>query len=170
MRLTVLHERIAHKKLSEEQIKAMEAEILNTLQFNLLGTSPYDIAMQTLTLAGYQEKFSSEEFEYAHKICVYLCKMALYDYDFNKTSTYSLLAASIIYIIFKIFQQINVEFIAEQNVTYKTTFKEAKPIITCNFVNLDQDHLASVEDLLKGLSVLKYSDSPSREELRTILP
>jgi len=103
IRLTVLYERIAHKKLSEDQIKTMEAEILNTLQFNLLGTSPYDIAMQTLTLAGYQDKFSSEEFEYAHKICVYLCKMALYDYDFNKTSAYSLLAASVIYIIFKIF-------------------------------------------------------------------
>jgi len=82
----------------------MEAEILHTLNFNLLGTSPYDIAMHALTLAGYQERFSTEEFSYGHKICVYLCKMALYDYEFNKTTTYSLLGASVIYIVFKIFQ------------------------------------------------------------------
>lgn len=103
MRLQVIHERIAHKKLSEEQIKSMEVEILTTLNFNLLGTSPYDIAMQTLTLTGYQEKFTCQEFQYGHKICIYLSKMALYDYEFNKTSSYSLLAASVIYIIFKIF-------------------------------------------------------------------
>lgn len=54
-----MEERIAHKKLSEEQIKSTEAEILNTLSFNLLGTSPYEIAMQTLTLIGLQDKLSN---------------------------------------------------------------------------------------------------------------
>lgn len=78
----------------------MEAEILTTLNFNLLGTSPYELAMQTLTLAGYQEKFSAEEFAYAKKICIYLSKMALYDYEFNKTSSYSLLATAVLFIVF----------------------------------------------------------------------
>lgn len=42
--------------------------------------------------------------------------MALYDYEFNKTATYSLLAASVIFIVFKIFQQIHLNFVAEAHV------------------------------------------------------
>ena len=53
IRLKILQERIAHNKLSEDQIRNMEAEILETLNFNLLGTSPYEICMQTLSHFGY---------------------------------------------------------------------------------------------------------------------
>lgn len=69
-----------------------------------MGSSPYDIAMHTLTVIGYQEKFTPQEFAYGHKLCLYLCKMALYDYEFNKIASYSLLSASVIFIVFTLFQ------------------------------------------------------------------
>ncbi|KAL4469497.1 hypothetical protein ABPG74_004750 [Tetrahymena malaccensis] len=113
LRLQIIEERISHNKLSQEQVKQTEAEILNTLDFNLLGTSPYEIAMQTLTLIGLQDKLSHEEFQYCHRVCLYLCKMILYDYEYFKSIPYSASAASIMYIVFKIFNQMIQEFSAD---------------------------------------------------------
>lgn len=56
IRIKILQERIAHNKLTDEQIRNMEAEILETLNFNLLGTSPYEICMQILNHFGYKDK------------------------------------------------------------------------------------------------------------------
>ncbi|EAR88519.2 amine-terminal domain cyclin (macronuclear) [Tetrahymena thermophila SB210] len=113
LRIQIIEERISHNKLSQEQIKQTEAEILNTLDFKLLGTSPYEIAMQTLTLIGLQDKLSHEEFQYCHRVCLYLCKMILYDYEYFKSIPYSVSAASIMYIVFKIFNQMIQEFSAD---------------------------------------------------------
>jgi hypothetical protein len=41
MKLAVVHEKIAHKKLSIDQIKKKESEILSAIQFNIIGTTPY---------------------------------------------------------------------------------------------------------------------------------
>ncbi|KAL4488076.1 hypothetical protein ABPG72_009414 [Tetrahymena utriculariae] len=113
LRLQIIEERISHNKLSQEQIKSTEAEILNVLDFNLLGASPYEIAMQTLTLIGLQDKLKHEEFQYCHRVCLYLCKMVLYDYEYFKNIPYTVSAASIIYIVFKIFNQMIEDFSAD---------------------------------------------------------
>ncbi|EGR28341.1 n-terminal domain protein [Ichthyophthirius multifiliis] len=75
-----------------------------------------EICMQALNYFGYQDKMPNQEFQYAHKVCIYLSKMILYDYEFIKLIPYSLLAASVLYIVFKIVQEINNNFQAEQNI------------------------------------------------------
>lgn len=53
IRLKLIEEKIAHKALTGDMIITMESEILKTLNFNLLGSSPYSISMETLTFLGY---------------------------------------------------------------------------------------------------------------------
>ncbi|EGR31142.1 n-terminal domain protein [Ichthyophthirius multifiliis] len=137
--LKVIDEKISHKKISEQQIKNMEADILITLNFNLFGTSPYEISMQTLTFLNYQDRLSNQEFQYVHKICSYLSKMILYDYENIKMASYSTIAASVLYIIFKIIQQINLNFSAEENIQQVLSVLqiEQKLIIQLSIIILD---------------------------------
>ncbi|EGR33558.1 n-terminal domain protein [Ichthyophthirius multifiliis] len=120
--IKIIEEKISHKKLNEKQIKEMEADVLLTLNFNLLGCSIQEIAIQTLTLLNFQEKLSQQEFSYVNKMCVYFSKMVLFDYELIKVNSYQILAAAILYIIFKVVQQINQFFLADQNVYFLLFF------------------------------------------------
>ena len=42
IRLKTLHEKIAHKKLTIEEIKNKEASILSDLSFDITGPTPFD--------------------------------------------------------------------------------------------------------------------------------
>jgi len=48
MKLKVVYEKIAHKKISIETIKNKEADILNTLNFNIVKTTLNDIVFLSL--------------------------------------------------------------------------------------------------------------------------
>lgn len=81
MKLQVVYDKIAHKKLPVEQIKEKEAEILETINFELIGATPYEITMHTLYKTGLKDFFEPYIYSYLEKICVYLSKMILYDYE-----------------------------------------------------------------------------------------
>jgi cyclin A len=72
MKLQVVHEKIAHKKLSIEQIKKKESEILQAIQFNLIGATPFEITAHILLRCNLKDILEPRVFNYLEKICVYL--------------------------------------------------------------------------------------------------
>jgi len=81
LRLNVIYEKIAHKKLSQEQIKRKEGEILKTLEFNLSNATPYEFMQNALYQLNLQKLLNEKHYEYLHKVCGYLAKMTVHDYD-----------------------------------------------------------------------------------------
>lgn len=102
MKLSVVHEKIAHRKLSTESIKKKESDILQTIGFDLVGGTIYDLYCLLLTNAKIEEKLQAKHFKYLKKLCLYLAKMTLYDYEICGKSTYTMLAAALIFVGFKI--------------------------------------------------------------------
>ena len=118
MKLQVVHEKIAHKKLSIDQIKMKESEILAACNFHMIGGTPYELAMHCLTRTQLSQTLDKKIFAYLEKICIYLSKMILYDYELICTKSYSLLAGALIFVSFKIIEQIDPHFKAEEKVNY----------------------------------------------------
>ncbi|KRX09298.1 Cyclin-like protein [Pseudocohnilembus persalinus] len=117
MKLQVVYEKIAHKKLPIEVIKEKEAEILSVLNFELIGSTPYEYVMMVLYKSGLRDSLESKKnYDYLIKICIYLSKMILYDYDLVKDRQYSLLAGALIFVAFKIIEQIEANFKAEEQI------------------------------------------------------
>lgn len=50
VKLQIVHEKIAHRKLSKEDIKEKETEISSVLDFNLVGVTVLDILSMVLSI------------------------------------------------------------------------------------------------------------------------
>jgi hypothetical protein len=138
IRLKVVHERIAHKKLSPEDIKQKEADITQHLGYvigkptmwefinhfveEIFYTSLNGFQIKDKTMKEYLQYYSDEEINHHinHKlytanllnllrhVLIYLAKMNCHDYNLL-TRKPSLLAASTIFVALKICEQINKE-------------------------------------------------------------
>lgn len=70
VKLSIVHEKIAHKKLSRDEIKDKETEITLVTDFKLVGVTIQEIIAVTLAiLCKYNQIYSTS---------VYLAKMVLY--------------------------------------------------------------------------------------------
>jgi hypothetical protein len=61
-------------------------------------------------------------YAYLEKICIYLAKMILYDYDLIYQKEFSLLSGALIYVAYKIIEQIDPSFVAVEKVNYLYKF------------------------------------------------
>ncbi|KAM3130663.1 hypothetical protein pb186bvf_017255 [Paramecium bursaria] len=113
MKLQVVHDKIAHKKLSIDQIKKKESEILQTIGFDLCGATIYEQYNLILQNCQIEEKLPLKHYRYLKKLCLYLAKMILYEYDLCSQHKYTLLGASLIFVGFKIVEQLETNFNAE---------------------------------------------------------
>jgi len=104
LKLSVVHEKIAHRKLSVEQMRDKESEILQTLDFDIRHPTLYDF----LTI--YQEHALrpnltliqlTDSYELIDLLSIYVAKMVYHDYDLSQLSP-SLLAASSLYVALKL--------------------------------------------------------------------
>lgn len=50
VKLQIVHEKIAHRKLTKEEIKEKETEISSVLDFNLVGVTVLDIVSMVLSI------------------------------------------------------------------------------------------------------------------------
>ena len=116
MRLQTVHERIAHKKLSAEQIKSKELEILETLDFNVTGPTVYDYLILLLHMIGLKNQLSAEKFIIFEKIVGYIAKLVIFEYDIISNKSISTVAAGVLYVSFKILEQIETGFVLIDNV------------------------------------------------------
>jgi len=105
-KLKLVVEKIAHNKLSRKEILNAEQSILQALNFDISAVTSFDISMHTLHTLKIYETMSEKYFKYLVKVCIYLSKMNMYDYDLLNDYSQTVIAASTIYVAFKIIEQL----------------------------------------------------------------
>lgn len=102
LKVKLMHEKIAHRKLSREDIIRKEGEIMTVLDFDLVGVNNYELLQHALYVHGVRGLLEPRHFAYLEKIALYLSKMVMFDMDLMAAYDYSTLAAACIYVAFKI--------------------------------------------------------------------
>ena len=118
LRLAVVHEKIAHKKISIDAIKKKEKDIIQTLEFKLTGVTPYEFMMTALYQLSLQEEMTEKLYDYLQKVCIYLAKMTMHDYELVNQQKYSELAASTLFVALKIIEQLDKSFPLSEKVLF----------------------------------------------------
>jgi Cyclin, N-terminal domain len=118
LRLRVIYEKIAHKKISMDSIKKKEKEILTTFNFKLTGVTPYEFLQIAIKKLGLRKTLDSKHSEYFEKLSVYLLKMAMYDYELLSGPTYGELALATLQVSCKIMEQIDPKFPFQEKVSF----------------------------------------------------
>jgi len=80
-KLKLVYEKIAHKKISKEEIRKKEQEIMKVLNNDMSTSTSYEFMMNSLYLLKLNEILDDKYFKYLIKVCIYLAKMNMYDYD-----------------------------------------------------------------------------------------
>jgi hypothetical protein len=180
LRLKIIHEKIAHQKLSCEEIKAQEEEILKYLNYSFGLPSIWDficIFIEELFQKnfnqfadGYYELlgylYNKEMITLLKYVCIYLAKMDYHDY-FLSQKLPSLLAAATIYVGVKICEQIKKENYINEYFTItlcELSHKEEIEILKCAQVILYQ--AKNFDSLFPGLENLKRVHFNALVELR----
>ncbi|CAD8211569.1 unnamed protein product [Paramecium octaurelia] len=99
VKLQIVHEKIAHKKLTKDEIKDKETNILTALDFNFIGITVLDVITIVLSILNMNQQL--------YQITLYLAKLALYDYEFVNNHTYVQIACSALIVSSKIVEQID---------------------------------------------------------------
>ena len=105
-----IYENITHKKISPDQLKQKEMEILTTMNYKLTNTTPYEFMMSTLFHVDLKAILPADLYNYFLKLCVYLAKTTLHDYELMNQQTYSILAASTLFVAFKVIEPLAQSF------------------------------------------------------------
>lgn len=85
MKLRVVQEKIAHKKISLQAIQEMEQDILSTLNFAVTGSSMHEIGFMVLKQLDLNELLDEEQLKHLERFMVHVMKMIAIDYDLSST-------------------------------------------------------------------------------------
>ena len=102
LRMDMVYEKIAHKKLSIESIKTYEQDMLVTLGYFLQVPTVYEFLRK---YSKSLEPFFKEDRSLVEKMALYLAKMCMHDYYFCSVKP-SNVAISSIYVALKICEQL----------------------------------------------------------------
>jgi hypothetical protein len=122
LKLHTLYEKIAHRKLSPEQIKNKERDILEALNYNLLAPTAFEFLTAAFNHLNLKEAVNSKTFEYLEKVCIYLLKMMMHDYSIISHQTEHEIAGGCIFVAFKIVEQIEPNFPTLTKVKFLTLY------------------------------------------------
>ena len=112
-KLKLVYEKIGHKKIPIEEIKKKEQEILEVLDFSLVNPTPNEFTMLAIQILNTKTEIQRKTKIYLEKVCVYLLKMVLHDYEIISKINYHIIAASTIFVAFKIIENIDSTFKSE---------------------------------------------------------
>ncbi|KAL4450950.1 hypothetical protein ABPG74_021272 [Tetrahymena malaccensis] len=110
LRLQTFYEKIGHKKLSISDIKQREQEILATIDFDLSSPTILDFMAVTVQKLNLEEHLLDSHLTFFRKMCIYLAKMVSHEYSIINNHNQTTIAGAIIYVSFKILQQMYNEF------------------------------------------------------------
>ena len=79
-KLRIVYEKIAHRKISKDKIRACERDIMKVLKHDLSTTTSYEFMMNSLYLLKLNEILNEKYLKYLVKVCIYLAKMNMFDY------------------------------------------------------------------------------------------
>lgn len=124
LKMKMVYEKIAHKKLPIERIKSLELEILKTINYKIAMPTPLDflrVYLKEVLNIGHAGKTSIKKEKrdepapssdtpeglqiLIQKMSMYLSKMAMHDYDLSGKKP-SLLAVGSLYVALKICEQL----------------------------------------------------------------
>jgi len=106
LKLNWVTSKIAHSKLTNEQILEKEVEILGTLGFDMFGPNLLNFLEVVIVKLKLNETLEEKVYEIFVQLVMYNALMVVYEYSILSKYSYSLLAASIILVSFKLLQKI----------------------------------------------------------------
>lgn len=107
-KVSTVVEKMTHNKLKPREIVECETELLKAVEFNMLSVPSLFVVIEMLVV-----KLNLHLLEFRAdllKVLVYISKMLMHDYAILIKFPLKYLAASCIYICFKIIEQVNKEF------------------------------------------------------------
>jgi len=110
IKLVTFYEKISHKRLSILQIKEKEMEILETLEYKLTNPTIYEMITTILFQLDLKNRLPEKEQQYLEKVCTYLAKSVIYDYESLNNFDYSEISNSVIFVAFKITEKAYTDF------------------------------------------------------------
>ena len=153
LKIKTVYEKIGHKKLTIEQIKACESQIMNALGFFIQVPSALDFIKIYLKLI--LKLFDYSQQELISKLTIYLAKMNLHDYNFCSIKP-SLQAVGSIVASFKLYEELKKSKLFDHQIMIKLVkmsgYKEDQ-IIKCYKKILYNCH--NFETIFQGLENLK---------------
>jgi len=85
-------------------------EIFSTLGYKLTNTTPHEFIMNTIFQLNLKETLTPKLYDYVLKVCAYLSKANMYDYELVSQQDHSELAAATLFVAFKIIEQLDKTF------------------------------------------------------------
>ena len=135
-KVSTVVEKMTHGKMKAKEVVECELDILATLNFKLLETPSIFVFVEFLLVKlGFHDHEQSED---VNKVVTYITKMLMHDYGLISKYPLKYLAASCIYICFKIIEQVNRDF------KTKSFVEKLKLMLDLN----EQTFYASSESLL----------------------
>ena len=107
-KVSTVVEKMTHGKMKAKDVVECETDILATLNFKLLEQPSIFVLVEFLLVKlGFHDNVMCED---VNKVVTYITKMLLHDYSLISKYPLKYLAASCIYICFKIIEQVNRDF------------------------------------------------------------
>lgn len=107
-KVSTVVDKMTHGKMKAKEVVECETEILSTLNFKLLEQPSIFVLVEFLLVKlGFHDNVLSED---VNKVVTYITKMLMHDYSLISKYPLKYLAASCIYICFKIIEQVNRDF------------------------------------------------------------
>lgn len=107
-KVSTVVDKMTHGKMKAKEVVECETEILSTLNFKLLEQPSIFVLVEFLLVKlGFHDNILSED---VNKVVTYITKMLMHDYSLISKYPLKYLAASCIYICFKIIEQVNRDF------------------------------------------------------------
>lgn len=91
-------------------------EILDDLDFEMMGPTFYDFVILLLHLIDVQSQVNEQKYDLFVNIVSYVSKLVVFDYDIISNKKISLVAAGVLYVSFKIMEQLDKSFNLVANV------------------------------------------------------
>ncbi len=118
LRLRTLENKIAHGKLTQQDLKNKESEIMGVLNFKMEECSVYEQALLVVQMLDIEKTCASRKtYDYFNKVIIYLTKMVMHDYSLLTSESKNHLATGCLYVAFKIMEQIQSSFSTKELVS-----------------------------------------------------
>ena len=118
IKLEVFCEKAAYGKFTKEQIKDKEMEILESLDFDVMGPNVFSFSQIVANKLEVKEQMDDHNLLIFNDLLSYMNKMVSYEYAIIKNVKSSLLSAAVCLVCFKLFEQIDKNFNIALNVIF----------------------------------------------------
>lgn len=134
LKLKTVYEKIAHRKLNADVIRQKESEFLEAFNFNVVGATLYDAITVCLYIVDNELHLPAKAFSQLEQLCVYLAKASSYDYKLLSEWNKLVVAASVLLLGFKMFEQLHRTFSADETIlrVYRLLAIDSKHVEDCS--------------------------------------